>query len=346
MRFVIRRGKVHIPAMATNSKKTETLVGLFLFLGLAFLGGLILLFGSLDDWFKGRYEISVDFSEASGIIKGSSVRMRGAPIGRVASKPYFTDDARIRVVLAIEDRFEIAEGSLFQIGQASLLGDKEIIITPPVEPSGKFIKAGAVISGGGPSGLEFLQNQAEGIATDSRALMADARVALQKIDSSMDDFTALTRKLKTGVDTINEGILNDQNLINLSKSLANFERASASLAQLGDAIDPTVADIELTLAEFREAAQMAQSAIARVEPSIDKVPDVLSSLERTAETATEAIKGVNKGDGALRALVSDSELKKDMQDFVRNLKKNGVLRYKDEEEQQPDPRDRFQGRRR
>lgn len=332
--------------MATNSKKTETLVGLFLFLGLAFLGGLILLFGSLDDWFKGRYEISVDFSEASGIIKGSSVRMRGAPIGRVASKPYFTDDARIRVVLAIEDRFEIAEGSMFQIGQASLLGDKEIIITPPVEPSGKFIQEGAEISGGGPSGLEFLQNQAEGIATDSRALMADARVALQKIDSSMDDFTALTRKLKTGVDTINEGILNDQNLINLSKSLANFERASASLAQLGDAIDPTVADIESTLAEFREAAQMAKSAIARVEPSIDKVPDVLSSLERTADTATDAIKEVNKGDGALGALVSDSELKKDMQDFVRNLKKNGVLRYKDEEEKQPDPRDRFQGRRR
>jgi len=343
---VIPLPKVHILGMATNSKKTETLVGLFLFLGLAFLGGLILLFGSLDDWFKGSYEIAADFSEASGIIKGSSVRMRGAPIGRVASTPYFTDDARIRVVLAIEDRFEIAEGSLFQIGQASLLGDKEIIITPPVELSGRFIQEGAEVSGGGPSGLEFLQNQAEGIATEARAVMQDARVALQKIDSSMDDFTALTKKLKTGVDTINQGILNDQNLINLSKSLANFERASASLAKLGDAIDPTVEDIEATLAEFREAAQMAKSAIGRVEPSIDKVPEVLSSLERTADTATDAINEVNQGNGALQALVSDSELKKDMQDFVRNLKKNGILRYKDEEEKQPDPRDRFQGRRR
>ena len=332
--------------MATNSKKTETLVGFFLFLGLAFLGALILVFGSLDDWFKGHYEISVDFTEASGIIKGSTVRLRGAPIGRVASKPSFTKDAQIRVVLAIEDRFEIAEGSMFQIGQASLLGDKEIIITPPAELSGEFLNPGAIVDGGGPSGLEFLQNQAEGIATDTRELMKDARVALQKVDSSMDDITAVARKLKLSVDSINNGILNDQNLENLGKSLANFERASASLAKLGDVIDPTVEDIQETLAEFRDAARMAKSAIARVEPSIDKVPDVLDSLERTADSATDAIGGINKGDGALGALVSDGELKKDMQDFVRNLKKNGVLGYKDEDEKPEDPRDRFQGRRR
>lgn len=332
--------------MANSTKKTETLVGLFLFLGLAFLGGLILLFGNLDDWFKGRYEVSVDFSEASGIIKGSTVRLRGAPIGRVAGKPIFTDHAKIRVTLQIEERFEIPQGAMFQIGQASLLGDKEIIITPPAEPSGKFIQPDAQIVGGGPSGLEFLQNQAEGIATDTRALMRDARVALQKVDSSTDELTSLVRKLKISVDTINGGVLTDQNALNLSKSLANFERATASLARLGEAVDPTVDDLQATLVEFREAARMAKSAIARAEPSIDKVPDVLDSLERTANTATSAIGEINQGDGALNALVSDNELKKDMKDFVRNLKKNGVLGYKDEDEKPDDPRDRFKGRRR
>lgn len=332
--------------MAEHSKKTETLVGVFLFTGFAILGSLVLFFGSLDDWFKGRYEISVDFTEVSGIIKGSTVRLRGAPIGRVAAKPVFTDDAKIRVELAIEERFQIAEGSLIQIGQASLLGDKEIIITPPDEPTGKYINPGAVLVGGGPSGLEFLQNQAEGIAVDTRGLMQDARIALQKIDTSLDDFKMLTNKLKTGVDSVNRGILNDQNMVNLSKSLANFERATAALAKVGESIDPTVSEIEATLAEFREAAQMAKSAIARVEPSIDKVPGVLDSLEKTADTATATLQDVNSGDGALKALTSDSELKKDMKDFVRNLKKNGVLGYKDEEEKEKDPRDRFQGRRR
>ncbi|MGC6467033.1 MAG: MlaD family protein [Akkermansiaceae bacterium] len=340
----VRKG--HIARMATHSKKTETLVGVFLFTGFAILGGLILFFGNLSDWFKGRYEIAVEFSEVSGIIKGSTVRLRGAPIGQVAAKPVFTGESKIRVELAIEDRFQIAEGSMIQIGQASLLGDKEIIITPPDEPTGKYIEPGALLVGGGPSGLEFLQNQAEGIASDTRALMQDARVALQKVDSSLDDFRELTIALKNGVDSINRGILNDQNMINLSKSLENFEQATAALAKVADAVDPTVEEIEATLAEFREAARMAKSAIAKAEPAIDKVPDVLTSLEKTADTATEALEDVKNGDGALAALTSDQELKKDMKDFVRNLKKNGVLGYKDEEEEEKDPRDRFQGRRR
>ena len=36
----------------------------------------------------------------------------------------------------------------------------------------------------------------------------------------------------------------------------------------------------------------------------------------------------------------------DMKDFVRNLKKGGILGYKDEEEKEDDPRDRFRGKRR
>jgi phospholipid/cholesterol/gamma-HCH transport system substrate-binding protein len=64
--------------MATNSKKTETLVGVFLFLGLAMLGTIILLFGNIGDLFKKRYEIKVNFKEAAGIIKGSTVRSEGS----------------------------------------------------------------------------------------------------------------------------------------------------------------------------------------------------------------------------------------------------------------------------
>ena len=76
------------------------------------------------------------------------------------------------------------------------------------------------------------------------------------------------------------------------------------------------------------------------------MPRVLSSIERTANKATAAIEKVDSNKGALSALVSDKELKTDMKDFVRNLKKNGVLRYKDEEEKEDDPRERFRGRRR
>lgn len=335
----------HTSSMSAFTKKTETLVGVFLFAGVVVLGGLILFFGNLSDWFKGQYEITVEFSEVSGIIKGSTVRLRGAPIGRVASKPILTGQSKVRVELAIEDRFQIAEGSLIQIGQASLLGDKEIVITPPEKSSGQFIKPGELIVGGGPSGLEFLQNQAEGIAADTRLLMQDARVALQKIDSSLDDFQELTIALKKGVDSINNGILNDQNIGHLSHSLENFERATAAIAKVADSVDPTVEEIEATVREFHEAARSARLAISKAEPALEKLPVVLSSIEETAQSATGAIEDLRNGPGVFGALAKDEELRKDLKDFVRNLKQKGILGYEDEAETQ-DPRNRFEGPRR
>ena len=59
-----------------------------------------------------------------------------------------------------------------------------------------------------------------------------------------------------------------------------------------------------------------------------------------------AIEKVDNGEGTLGALISDKELKEDVQGFVKNLKSKGILRYKDEETPEEDPRARFRGRRR
>ena len=71
---------------------------------------------------------------------------------------------------------------------------------------------------------------------------------------------------------------------------------------------------------------------------------MIASIEQTSDVARQAIEKVQEK-GALGALVADEELKGDMKDFVRNLKENGILRYKDKESSD-DPRDRFRGRRR
>lgn len=332
--------------MATHSKKTETLVGLFLFIGFALLAGIILLFGNIGDWFKGRYEVKVNFTEATGIIKGSTVRLRGAKIGEVARKPILMGGSKIQVVLAIDDRFKIEEGSVFQIGQASLLGDKEIIITPPVRGNNVYLDAGAEVMGSDPGGLELLQSEAEVIAVDARALLKDAKVTLGKIEASMDEVRVVAGKLADTVDRVNEKVLSDDNVDNFSGTLASLDKASESFARVGEQLEPALDDFRLAINEVRLTNQTAKAAIERIDPALEDVPRVLTSIEQTANKATAAIEKVDSNKGALGALVSDKELKTDMKDFVRNLKKNGVLRYKDEDEKEEDPRDRFRGRRR
>ncbi len=353
--------------MATKSRKTETLVGLFLFIGLALLAGIILLFGNIGDFFKGRYEIKVNFTEASGVIKGSTVRLRGAKVGEVATKPVLTGDSMIQVTLQIDDRFQIDQGSVFQIGQASLLGDKEIIITPPVSSSNLYLNPGAVVMGSDPGGLDLLQSEAEVIAVDARMLLQDAKGTLLKLESSMDEIRKVVEKMGTTMDTVNSGLLTEKNIGAFGSTLANLDRASATFADLGERLDPVVGEVELAVKEVRETNETAQETIttvkgaietaqgtmktmqgtiAKVDPALESVPRVLNSIEKTADRASAAIEKVDNKKGALGALVSDQELKTDMKDFVRNLKKNGVLRYKDEDEKEEDPRDRFKGRRR
>ena len=266
----------HTTDMATNSKKSETLIGLFLFIGLALLAGIIVLFGNIGELFKGRYELKVNFTEASGIIKGSTVRLRGAKIGEVAERPKLLGESKIQVILAIEDRFQIDQGSVFQIGQASLLGDKEIVISPPVHSSHLFLNPGAEVMGSKPGGLELLQNEAEVIAVDARALLQDAKVTLAKIETSMDEIRGVVSKLGTTMDTVNEQVLTDENTGAFRNTLANLDQASASFAKIGVKLEPALEEFRFAINEVRATNQTAKAAIAGVEPALESVPRVLS----------------------------------------------------------------------
>jgi ABC-type transporter Mla subunit MlaD len=141
-------------------------------------------------------------------------------------------------------------------------------------------------------------------------------------------------------------VLATENIKRFDGILENLEKASASFAKLGEKLDPAIGDFNLAINEVRETNQTAQSVLERVSPALEDVPRVLTSIERTADTATAALEKVEDRRGVLGALVSDEQLKTDMKDFVRNLKKGGILGYKDEEEKEEDPRDRFRGKRR
>lgn len=342
---MISRTSPHTSPMATPSRKTETLVGTFLFLGLGLLGTIILAFGGIQDFFKEQYELKVNFQEASGIVKGSSVRLRGAKIGTVAARPVLLGGDKIQVILRIDADYRIEQGASFRIGTASLLGDKEIVIMPPVEASGSFLNNGDVVEGLGPDGLERLQSEAASIAAETREVVREARGALVKIEQSVDEIRKVAAQLTTTLDKVNGEILSPANLESVSGSLRNLENATAAFAELGDALGPVVGDFRETIREVRATNTAVQQAVLKIDPAVEMLPDLIASINRTADSARRAIDQVQEKKGTLGALVADEELKGDMKDFVRNLKENGILRYKDEESSE-DPRERFRGRRR
>lgn len=334
--------------MGESSRKTELWVGLFVFVGLALLGGLIVQFGRFGDRLRGKYQLLVVFDNASGLIKGSEIRMSGARIGKVAEHPELNSDVKVQVVMSIDEPIRVPENSMIQIASATYLGDKMIVITPP-EPgqtTGRFLEAGAVLRGGGPSGLDAIQNNAESISRDARILMQDAAVTFKKVDAAVDDIRAVTSRLATTLDKVNGSILSEQNLKSIDGTLANFEKATAELA-------PAVTEAREAIAAIERAADGAQGTFANadkrieeLEPALKEVPKAVASLSRAADKAGQALDRVEQGDGLLGTLAYDREVSDDAKVFIRNLRQQGILRYRDKETPQDDPRHRFRGRRR
>src|SRR5438445_13728736 len=73
--------------MNRHERGLEFKVGIFVFVGLAMLGALLVQFGRLGEGFKTYYPLTVRFTNASGLLKGSDVLLAGASIGKVAGGP-------------------------------------------------------------------------------------------------------------------------------------------------------------------------------------------------------------------------------------------------------------------
>src|SRR5690349_17528312 len=73
--------------MNEQDRGLELKVGIFVAVGLAILAALVVQFGRLGEGFKTYYGLTVHFSDASGLLKGSDVLLGGAKVGRVAGPP-------------------------------------------------------------------------------------------------------------------------------------------------------------------------------------------------------------------------------------------------------------------
>src|SRR5690349_2272321 len=122
--------------MNRHERGLEFKVGAFVFVGLAMLGALVVQFGRLGEGFKHYYEITVRFTDASGLLKGSDVLLAGAKIGHVSGGPQLARQGQgVVVPLRIYDYVKVPAESKFSIGSSGLLGDRFVNVTmPPGQP--------------------------------------------------------------------------------------------------------------------------------------------------------------------------------------------------------------------
>jgi hypothetical protein len=91
----------------------------------------------------------------------------------------------------------------------------------------------------------------------------------------------------------------------------------------------------------------ASDRIEELGPALREVPEAVKSISSAAGEASRALSQAREGDGLLGTLAYDREVSTDAKSFVSNLRRYGILRYRNADAKpDPDPRDRFRGRRR
>lgn len=344
--------------MPAREKRRETAAGLFVLIGLLLLGVLIVEFGRFGDRFSNHYPLYIEFSDTAGIIKGSDVRLRGAKIGRVATTPELITSNEsgsvVRMEIRIRDDIKIPHNSTIKIGSSGIMGDVFIQIVPPEKESGIYYKAGDTIMGAGAGGFDSIRADAETIAREASKRLMDAEDTLKKMDAALVEIREVGHNLNITIHKVNTHFLSQKNLDHFSHTMANFEAASADLNNASKELKPTVEEAKATLASIRKAADSAdtlitsaQQEIKYIEPALRDIPKAVASITRAADKAEDTMAAFQNKNSLAGTLAYDENTGSNAKDFMRNLKRYGILRYKDDEtKEEHDPRNKFRGSRR
>jgi phospholipid/cholesterol/gamma-HCH transport system substrate-binding protein len=205
-------------------------VGLFLA-----LAGLLVGWGATQLVFKseaGR-TLSLDFSNAAGILPRNDVTMRGVPVGQVTNVT-LTRDGAARVTVQLQPGITVPGGTRAEITRRSPIGDLTVELTP-----GK----GSVLPNGGQIGLADTRSP-----PDPEETIAVLARVLHSVPSG--DLQILVRELATGVRGRGHDLATlSQASANLPEKILEVRAQLAHLIRLGPAVTGVLAQNSRTLAD-------------------------------------------------------------------------------------------------
>jgi phospholipid/cholesterol/gamma-HCH transport system substrate-binding protein len=289
--------------MTSEDRTTHIKVGTFILIGLITIAMMVVYFGRLGEGVHSYYTLRAEFPNASGLLRGAEVLLAGAKVGRVVDSPVILPDMNgVYVDLRIFDDVKIPTASEFSIGSSGLLGDKYVVITLKENAKGTptIAPSSTVKGGSGGGGLGGMAENAGAFLPELRATVANINSVVKKLDSE---------------------ILNEEGIASLRETLKNLQTTSTSLAAASAKVDKVVAQ--------------ADSAIQSGQGTMDSAKKAADELQRALADIRGLVREVRQGQGALGTLITNRETADNLKALVTNLRRYGILWYRDGEKPAP-----------
>ena len=123
----------------------ETIVGIFVVIGLLCIGYMTVKLGNLGFFGDDSYPIIARFSSVQGLREGSAVQMLGIEVGRVAKLNMDQEKQLAVVEFRIKKGIKIYDDAIASIKTEGLIGDRYVSIDPG-GGSDELLQPGGVIT--------------------------------------------------------------------------------------------------------------------------------------------------------------------------------------------------------
>lgn len=289
------------PPPPPRGKHREVWVGVFVLGGL--LATVITLAVMTDAaLFRGRYIVTSNVPNASGIRKGDPVQMRGVNIGRILGFKIGSQGVDMR--LEIEGEYPIPKDSRIELKASGLLGGMVAEVIPGT--SAQPATGGDVLAGSTGVGLfdkmDQLAGEGDKLARRVQQLLSDEMVRDLQASAggareSLSSLQAILKEQRGELRTLTAS---------LKKSAEGLEKVTTGpeLERTTKRIDAITTSLEGTLKTFDRSSTSLERVLARMEKG-EGTLGKLSTDDTLYRNASEATANLNKATIELNKLLAD-----------------------------------------
>ncbi len=270
-----------------NQRVLNFRVGLFVLITLSLFVLILFFLTGEQRFYEKSYTLTTSFTNTAGLIKGAAVRLSGVRIGAVTDIEFTPNPVGDKVIMV---RMKINRDGMSRINPDAkatirtegLLGDKYIEVIPGVKkPMAKL--------------------------PDSLEIESQTPIEFASIIGQSGDLLANIISISESLDKIVKAFGREENINNISKTLASLRASSEAIQKNLEAIEKNDGILNTMIyGEKDKSGKSEENALIKLNKAVTKLDKMLNQID--------------KGDGALHDLVYNKELSSDLNATVANLK--------------------------
>jgi phospholipid/cholesterol/gamma-HCH transport system substrate-binding protein len=271
-----------------SQQRLEWKVGLFIFVCLVLLAGLVILFSKGFSPLRQSYLLKLRTTNVGFIVPGAAVRVAGVTVGNVDRVTLEKDGRSVVIYLRILKQYPIHSDAKFIIEQIGFLGDQFISIVPQ-QNLGPILHDGDEVSCDEPFNLQEVARSAVGL--------------IRRVDQTV-------QKLDHAVARVDQILLAEPTLVNTTNAIAN-------LRVLSERAFTTVDSFERLVVTNTVPLNVAMSNLARFSTDLSLLSDEIRTLVQTnGPGITTAIKNIQQASSSVNSLLTDLQDGKGVAGFL------------------------------